>query len=250
MKRLSVLIATIAVLGVTLWVVLTNRNSGSDRSGSKAVATTAPTAPGAPAVAQDLPTLLESSVEDGDEHGEFTTTTDVYKQRLFKVDPELAQFDAFREQVLQDADSKAEYHKLLSDKSLMKRIQEDLLHPRYEKDTMETNVKRLMEIDYLREALSWKDNPARAELVSTVAGIITEDTFTSSMPRDVKRSLAATKMELFQILSGHDPALLADLIRTAKGSRLEAMMQYFADANQRRIDKERELSLQAQATKQ
>jgi hypothetical protein len=112
---------------------------------------------------------------------------------------------------------------------------------------METNVKRLMQIDYLRESLAWKDNPARADVIDMVATVIAEDAFAAGMPGDVKRSLAATKMELFQILSGHDAALVQKLVEKAQGTRVEAMLKYFAESNQRRIEKERELSLQAKA---
>lgn len=193
---------------------------------------------------QGVPVALP---EDDGEHGEFTTSTDIYKQRLFRNEPELAQFDAFREQVLQDVASREAYHKLLADKEMVTRTKDELLHPKYEKDTMETNVKRLMQIDYLRESLAWKDNPARADVIDMVATVIAEDAFAAGMPGDVKRSLAATKMELFQILSGHDAALVQKLVEKAQGTRVEAMLKYFAESNQRRIEKERELSLQAKA---
>lgn len=249
MKRLLSLIAVSAVLVTLVVVVLRRGDSQAPRSGNAIAEPERAVATSSGSGSSDIPSLREPTPGDGDEHGEFTTTTDIYKQRLFKTDPELAQFDAFREQVLQDAESKAEYHKLLSDKELMQRMHDDLLHPKYERDTMETNVKRLMQIDYLREALAWKDNPSRSELVSLVSSIVKDDSFTSSMQADVKRSLAATKMELFQILSGHDPALIADMVRAAQGTRLEAMMRYFEETNRNRIAKERELSLQAQANK-
>lgn len=184
--------------------------------------------------------------EDEGEHGEFTTSTDILKQKLFKKEPKLAQFDFFREHVLLDSATREDYRKLLADKAMIEQTRNELLHPQDDKVSMQTQVKRLMQVDYLREAMAWKEHPGRPELLSEVERIILEDSFTSNMPPDIKRTLAATKMELFEILSEQDPARAKALVEKARGTRLEQMLQYFAEHNQRRLAKERELSLQAQ----
>jgi hypothetical protein len=186
--------------------------------------------------------------EDEGEHGEFTTSTDIHKQKIFKSDPKLAQFDYFREHVLLDSVSREDYRKLLADKEMLEQTRKDLLHPTDAKESMSGNVKRLMKIDYLREALSWKEHPGRGELMGLVENIILEDSFTSQMDPTIKRSLAATKMELYQILSDQDPARALALVEKAEGTRLEKMLQYFAESNQLRMDREREISLQARNT--
>jgi hypothetical protein len=186
--------------------------------------------------------------EDDGEHGEFTTSTDILKQQLFKKEPKLGEFDSFREHVLPDSATREAYRKLLADEAMLAQVKDDLLHPKDLKDTTATNVKRLMQIDYLRESLAWKDNPKREKVMDAVAGIISEDSFAPGMPADVKRSLAASKMELFEIFSGHDAARTAALVEQAKGTRQEKLVQYFAEANERRIAKERELSLQSKTT--
>ncbi|MDC0708288.1 hypothetical protein POL68_07375 [Stigmatella sp. ncwal1] len=223
-----------------------------------------PSAPQAPAPSRPLPkpppaaeiappALLAAPEkpylpEDDGEHGEFTTSTDILKQRLFKREPKLAQFDYFREHVLLDSVSRESYRKLLLDKEMIAQTRDDLLHPKDPKDTTETNVKRLMQIDYLREGMSWKENPEGDHLLATVEAIILEDSFTEQMNPGVKRSLAATKMELYELLSNRDPARAMALVDKARGTRLEKMLQYFAEHNQRRLAKERELSLQAQTS--
>lgn len=222
-------------------------------SGSEPAAPVAPAAkPAAPVtapIAKTAAPLMGEAVplpEDEGEHGEFTTSTDILKQQLFKTEPRLEEFDSFREHVLPDAATREAYRKLLSDEEMLADVADDLAHPKDLKDTMATNVKRLMQIDYLRESLAWKDNPKRAKVIAAVEGIISEDSFAATMPADVKRSLAASKMELFEILSGHDSERTASLVQSAKGTRQEKLVQYFAEANERRIAKERELSLQGQ----
>jgi hypothetical protein len=184
--------------------------------------------------------------EDEGEHGEFTTATDMLKQRLFKTEPKLAQFDYFREHVLLDSVTREDYRKLLADKAMIEKVRNDLLHPTERKDTTETNVKRLMEIDYLREAMDWKEHPGRKDLLAEVEQIILEDSFTADMPPDVKRSLAATKLELYELYSAQAPERALALVDKARGTRVEKLLEYFAEHNQRRLAKERELSLQAQ----
>jgi hypothetical protein len=206
-----------------------------------AAAPSAPQPAAAPLVGEAVPLP-----DDDGEHGEFTTSTDILKQQLFKTDPRLGEFDAFREHVLPDAATREAYRKLLADEEMIADVTDDLAHPKDLKDSMATNVKRLMQIDYLRESLAWKDNPKREKVMASVEGIISEDSFGAGMPADVKRSLAATKMELFEIFSGHDAERTAALVDKAKGTRQEKLVQYFAETNERRIAKERELSIQGQ----
>jgi hypothetical protein len=187
--------------------------------------------------------------EDEGEHGEFTTSTDILKQKVFKSDPKLAQFDYFREHVLLDSVTREDYRKLLADKDMLEQTRKDLLHPSDSKESMQGHVKRLMKIDYLREALNWKEHPGRSQLLEMVENIILEDSFTAQMDPSVKRSLAATKMELYQIFSEHEPARALALVDKARGTRLEQMLKYFAQSNQQRLEREQELSLQARNSK-
>ncbi|AKJ06036.1 hypothetical protein ATI61_110220 [Archangium gephyra] len=183
--------------------------------------------------------------EEG-EHGEFTTTTDVLKQKIFKREPKLAQFDYFREHVLLDSSTRESYRALLADRELLEQTRRELLTPPPgDPGAMESNIQRLMRVDYLREALDWKENPDRAHLVSTLEHIILEDSFGPEMTRDVKRAITASKMELYEILSRQEPERALRLVERARGGRLEKLLQYFAEWDARRAAMERELSLQA-----
>lgn len=207
--------------------------------------------PTAPTGAMQVPPALaapESIPGDEGEHGEFTTSTDLVKQQIFKTEPKLASFDRFRQHVLLDSRGRGEYQALLADKEMYEQTRQALLHPTDAKDSMESNTRRLMQIDYLREALSWRENPERRHLLSAVEGIILEDSFGPMMPPDVKRSVAATKMELYEILYEQEPKKARALVEAARRTRLEGMLEYIAARNERRVAKERELSLQAQRT--
>ncbi|WP_342379338.1 hypothetical protein NVS55_07805 [Myxococcus stipitatus] len=184
---------------------------------------------------------------DDEEPGEFTTTTDRVKAEIFKTEPELARFDSFREHVLLDSNSREDYEALLADTRLHEQLRRALSTSTEAEETLASSFKRLMRIDYLREALAWRQNPARAQLVSTVERIILEDSFTAELSPDARRSMAATRMELFEILADQEPARASALVEAAKGTPLEKLVRHFAARHQRRLVKERELSVQAQA---
>jgi hypothetical protein len=233
---------------------------GSPEDATLVMAAPAKAAPALPTLARDTapehtpaphpPALLAAAEEvpgeDG-EHGEFTTTTDLVKAKIFKTEPELARFDYFREHVLLDSNGRKDYEALLADTRMYEQLRRALGSSTEAEETLESSFKRLMRIDYLREALAWRQNPARTQLVSTVEGIILENSFAPELSPGARRSMAATRMELYEIFADQEPARALALAEAARGTPLEKLVQYIAARNQRRLVKERELSLQAQA---
>lgn len=253
--RYTLVITVLMVLGLLVARSLLEREPGepaptevaaAPSKDSRPVPAPLPAAPAQAASVQAPYYLVPANVPGSEgEHGEFTTNTDVLKQKIFKTEPKLAQFDFFREHALLDSNSREDYHALLSDKAMYTQVRQALLRPEGLEDTMEDNVKRLLQIDYLREALDWKENPEREHLLSTVEAIILEDSFRDTMPEELKRSVAASKTELFEILHGHAPERAQALVTAARGTRLEKLLEYIDGYNQRRLELERKLSLQA-----
>ncbi|HYH99726.1 hypothetical protein [Hyalangium sp.] len=184
--------------------------------------------------------------EEG-EHGEFTTATDLMKAKIFKTEPELARFDYFREHVLLDSNGRKDYEALLADTQVYEQLRRTLGSSTEAEESLDSSIKRLMRIDYLREALAWRQNPAREQLVSTVEAILLERSFSPELSLNARRSMAATRMELYEIFADHEPERASALVEAAKGTSLEKLLQYLAAHNQRRLVKEQALSLQAQA---
>jgi hypothetical protein len=249
--RYMLVVTGLGVLGGA--AALLSKGDGPEAPAQEAVPSKPELAPSAARVqlpSAQVPPLLAVPEEipgDEGEHGEFTTSTDLVKKKIFKTEPQLALFDYFREHVLLDSHGRKDYEALLAGTAMHEQTRRALLYPVDAKDTMESNVKRLMQIDYLREALAWKENPARQHLLSAVESVILEDSFSPMMPPDVKRSMVATKMELYELLFDQEPARAQALVEAARGTRLEGMLGYIAKRNQRRLAKERELSLQVQA---
>lgn len=250
----------IAGLGVLVLTAMLLARRGEPEAPAREATAPVPAAPSRPAPAPaeqarpaaptpQPPELLAAPEEipgEEGEHGEFTTTTDLVKQKIFKTEPKLAQFDYFREHVLLDSNGRRDYQALLADKTMYEQLRQALLHPTDAQESVESSFKRLMRIDYLREALSWKENPERAHLLSALENIILEDSFDPGMNPDVKRSLAATKFELFELLYRQEPGRAQALVSASRGTRLEKLLEHIATRTQRIVAKEQELSLQAQ----
>jgi len=74
-----------------------------------------------------------------------------------------------------------------------------------------------------------------------------ENSFGPGLSLPARRSMAATRMELFELFADQEPERALALVEAAKGTSLEKLLQYAASHHQRRLAKEQALSLQAQA---
>jgi hypothetical protein len=113
-------------------------------------------------------------------------------------------------------------------------VKHDLLYPEETKVDLAGNIKRLMKIDYLREALEWKENPERATLIALVSELILTDNFPPGMAMDMRLSLSGNKRELYELLYEMAPDRARAALQASKGTRLEKLIAYIDDSLQRR----------------
>jgi hypothetical protein len=151
-------------------------------------------------------------------------------RNIVDEDKNLGTFLYYYEHVLLDSESRKQYDKLLSDEQMYAEIKHDLLYPGETQETLQGNVKRMLKIDYLHEALEWDENPSRDALLDTIEQILLEDNFTDELGTDMRLSLATNKMELYALLFDKAPARAAGVVEGAKGTRLEALIDFIADS--------------------
>jgi hypothetical protein len=149
--------------------------------------------------------------------------------QILASDRQLATFMHYYNRPLLDDVAKAEYHEILSDPAVVASVEHDLLYPSETKADKAGNIKRLMKIDYLREALEWKDNPMRAELIALISQMILTDNYPADMTMDMRLSLSGNKMELYEILYSVAPDQASALLLASRGTRLEALIAYIAN---------------------
>jgi len=149
---------------------------------------------------------------------------------LLANDVQLNTFMYYHNRPLLDAANNARYHEFLSDPAMFANVKQDLLYPEETQVSQGANIKRLMKIDYLREALEWAENPQRAELIALVEEVLLTDNYPAGMRMDMRISLSGNRMELYELLSDVAPDRALAVLQKSKGTRLEAMLSWIASS--------------------
>jgi hypothetical protein len=149
---------------------------------------------------------------------------------LLANDVQLDTFMYYHNRPLLDAATNVHYHEFLSDPAMFANVKQDLLYPEETKVSQGASIKRLMKIDYLREALEWKENPQRAELIALVEEMLLTDNYPAGMGMDMRISLSGNKMELYELLFDIAPDRAVAVLEKSKGTRLEAMLAWIANS--------------------
>src|SRR5882724_4079223 len=118
---------------------------------------------------------------------------------LLANDVQLDTFMYYHNRPLLDEASTVRYHEFLSDPAMLAAVKHDLLYPEETKVDAAGNIKRLMKIDYLHEAVEWQENPARGEIISQVGDMLLTDNYPAGMGMDMRLSLSGNKMELYEL---------------------------------------------------
>lgn len=238
--RLSIALAAAAGVAIAVWAWRTSEPT-QPVTATAGAATPAPSPDHAPS-ATHPPMFAGTMPPDVDPYGE-NPLGDVM-HRVVDNDQQLHAFKAFYDRPLLDEDSLKQYHALLSDPATLAAVEHDLLYPEETKADQASSIKRLMKIDYLHEALDWKDNPQHALVVGVVTNVILTDNYPPAMGMDMRMSLSGNKQELFQLLDEYEPAKAKALLETSKGTRLEAMVAWIANSNETRKQLESKLENQ------
>jgi hypothetical protein len=170
---------------------------------------------------------------------------------ILKKDKQLGLFMDYHKTVLLDAPRRAEYRKLLASPEMMKAMADGLMDPGSGKVAPEEYYHRLMRVDYFEAALSWKDNPARDQVLSVTADIIAKDNFERGQDSARRQLLGGSKMELYRLMYEQDSAKASGLVAQAKGTRMEPLVSWMAAEELRRRVREAEIheELQEQQAK-
>ncbi|MDI1429862.1 hypothetical protein [Polyangium sorediatum] len=154
-------------------------------------------------------------------------------QAILAEDRFLAVFTHYRKHVLLDEQGRQNYRALLSSHEALELTRDELLYPGEKEVTYKGNVERLMRIEVFKEALAWQDNPAREYILDMMEEMLLEDNLLSELGREMHRSLAANKMELFELLYQHAPARTAGLLEQSKDGRLAKLIEYIVRETER-----------------
>jgi hypothetical protein len=167
-------------------------------------------------------------------------------EQILSKDKNLRAFMSYQNTVLLDVPRRDAYRKLLSDPAVMTEIAEALMQPGSGKVEVDEQYHRLMQIDYLEAALNWADNPQRQRALQLTANVIAADSFRGDQGEDRRQMLAGGKMELYRLLYDQDVAKTQQLVASARGTRMETLVNWMSKENLRRLAREEEIRVEMQ----
>lgn len=191
----------------------------------------APTAGSAEAKADPEQALAEPTPPTDD--FEYNPLAGSLRAILMK-DEQLNTFMYFHNRPLLSEDDREKFHDILSDPSVFAQVKQDLLYPEETRADQNGNIKRLLKIDYLRDALEWKENPMRPVLIAMISEMLLTDNYPAGMTMDMRLSLSGNKMELYELLYEVAPEQAQATLLASKGTRVEKLIAYIDSTIQTR----------------
>jgi len=162
-------------------------------------------------------------------------------EQLLKENKKLGLFMNYYKTVLPDEQTRDEYRKLLSDPVMMTAMAEDLMDPGSGHPESVEYFRRLMEVDYFEAALAWRENPQRQKVLELTRDIIAKDNFVGGQDSSRRQVHGGSKMELYRLLYEQDAQKVAELVAQAKGTRMEALINWMGEEELRLRAREEEI---------
>ena len=139
-----------------------------------------------------------------------------------KSDDRLTRFESLRKKVLLSNEERAEKDRVLSDLKTIHWIESYLSETPKGANELKGH---LSAIDFLEEAIAWKENPSREEALESLENAIKVNQL-GLAKKEVKRLVVGDKIELFTILSQEEPAKARALLESTQDHRLRDTLNY------------------------
>jgi hypothetical protein len=219
-----VALAVVVSLVVVAWIYLrpTSTPSTEDRAATAtATATTSSTSPRPAAPAGAVPNLARP----GDPPARAPVAIPAAMKQVLDDNPHLGQYYRLQQKVLPSEDERIALRGMLSDVELIQKLKADLLASEkvYSK---EVEAKRMVEVEFFTDAVSWSDNPQMAVVTEAIEGVVFADNIAADAPEDLAQSLAGDKMELYTQMLHRAPERAALIAEHARGKNVESFLTY------------------------
>lgn len=135
------------------------------------------------------------------------------------VRPEFQKAVNLGEKVLHTKKELAEFRTLLSSPALLKEGFQRLSDTSEKAEGPAAEVARMQTVDFLNAALTWKENPQRAQIVRDIVALLDRSIDDIKAPITLKRSLAGDAMELYFVLFKHEPTQAHDLFERSDATQ-------------------------------
>jgi hypothetical protein len=149
-----------------------------------------------------------------------------WEERVRARRPRVVEFRKLANKALRSQEENVRLRELMSDPRMLATAVEDLAGRKETQLDRTRQLQRNYQVDVLNAAMSWKENPAREAAVRAAMKAVSFDNLDPSLPKDLRKSFAGDKVELYAVLLRGEPARTEELRRAAQGTRLEPLLRY------------------------
>jgi hypothetical protein len=122
-----------------------------------------------------------------------------------EMEVKLSQFQNLSETVLKTEKQKDDYRNLLKDEAMIASASQFLMESHYDPKKDHLELVRIDRLNYLASALSWKENPARQQVVRAMEDLITELKIPKDIPHEAKKAMVGDQIEALMTLIEQAP---------------------------------------------
>lgn len=135
------------------------------------------------------------------------------------------QADKYREKALLSADENAALHELYKDIASIRHAKQGLLEQpaSLSPENLEARMSKVL---FLAEAMRWKENPIRADVVDAIQEVISSQTYVNVRDPALRKSLAADRFELYLALASELPEDAKRILEASKSTPNAKLIAY------------------------
>ncbi|WP_234065049.1 hypothetical protein [Myxococcus stipitatus] len=186
-------------------------------------------APGSPAPGTPGPQAGDVDAPPG-APPEYFGSRDYIRKKVLAANKDLEDYKFFEAKVLRTPAETETFQAMLSSPERLDRAFTRLTSSGETAYSSEVELERMYQVDYLEQALRWKENPERERVLDLAEKVILADNLTPSLPIELRRSLAGDKLELFGVLQSVAPERALRTTERARGTRLERLLAFAGKA--------------------
>jgi hypothetical protein len=155
---------------------------------------------------------------------EYLGSRDYIRRKLLAANKDLADYKYFEEKVLRTQAETQSFQSMLASTERLGKAFERLAAPTEKEFSDEAELERMYQVDYLEQALRWKENPEREKVLDLTERIILADTLSPELPLELRRSRAGDKLELFKVLQEVAAERARRTVERARGTRVAKIL--------------------------
>lgn len=147
-------------------------------------------------------------------------------ERVLNDHPELSQYHWLTRKVLPTADQRRMLEEMLSDPEMIQTAKMDLLASSETVYTREEEAKRMLQVEFLTDAMSWSENPEIETVFETIEDVLLAENISADASEELAQSLAGDKMDLYTQVMHSAPERAKTIAEHASGKPVEPLLSY------------------------